>query len=158
MPGAELTEVVDEDAWKATLHVKLGPISLEFGTTIRREQVDDAARRVVLSAEARELGGRGAARATIESSLVESDVGTRVDIVTELTLQGAVAQYSRGVVPEVAKQLTKEFAECMARQLKVGEAGPESPPPAIAEVDPVGGMGLLFRALWRSLLRVFGGR
>ena len=30
MPGAELVEVVGDDAWKAKLHVKLGPIALQF--------------------------------------------------------------------------------------------------------------------------------
>jgi len=28
LPGAELVEVVGENAWKAKLHVKLGPIAL----------------------------------------------------------------------------------------------------------------------------------
>ena len=30
MPGAELVDVASEDAWRAKLHVKLGPIALQF--------------------------------------------------------------------------------------------------------------------------------
>ena len=30
MPGAELTETVDDSNWKAQMSVKLGPISLAF--------------------------------------------------------------------------------------------------------------------------------
>ena len=37
MPGAELTDVVDGNTWKATMHVKLGPISLQFATDVKRE-------------------------------------------------------------------------------------------------------------------------
>ena len=152
MPGAELTEVVGEHAWKATMHVKLGPIALQFGTDVTRGEVDEAARRVVLSAKARELKGRGGAQATIESSLAEANGGTRVSIVTDLTLQGAVAQYGRGVVADVAAQMTKRFAECIAAQLQESQvAGPAEP----AGVKPVGGLRLALGALWRSFLRLF---
>ncbi len=152
MPGAELNEVVGENAWKATMHVKLGPIALQFATDVTREEVDEAARRVVLSAKARELKGRGGAQATIESSLADANGGTRVSIVTDLTLQGAVAQYGRGVVADVTAQLTKRFAECIAAQL--GEPQPEAPAPP-AGVKPVGGLRLGLAALWRSFLGLF---
>src|SRR3954454_5698757 len=108
MPGAELTEVVGEDAWKAKMHVKLGPISLQFLTDISREEADEAAKRVVLAAKGREARGRGGAQARIESTLADEAGGTNVTIVTDLSLQGAVAQYGRGIVGDVSAQLTKQ--------------------------------------------------
>ena len=69
MPGAKLDEVVDDDHWKATMQVKLGPISLTFATDVERKEADEAARRVVLGANARETRNRGRASATIESTL-----------------------------------------------------------------------------------------
>src|SRR5581483_9984581 len=111
MPGAELVETVDANTWKGRVHVKLGPVALQFDTDVVREEEDAATRRVVLSTKAREARGRGAAQARIESSLSDSAGRTKVDIVTELSLQGAVAQYGRGIVPEVAAQLTKQFAD-----------------------------------------------
>jgi carbon monoxide dehydrogenase subunit G len=117
MPGAELLEGGADDTWKAKLSVKLGPIALQFLTDVRREQVDEAARRIVLSAKAREARGRGNAQATIESRLVEADGGTRVEITTDVRLQGTVAQYGRGIVSDVASRLTEQFAACIARKL-----------------------------------------
>ena len=38
MPGAELVEVIGENAWKAKLHVKLGPIALQFLADVTRER------------------------------------------------------------------------------------------------------------------------
>jgi uncharacterized protein len=96
MPGAELVEVVGDDAWKAKLHVKLGPIALQFLADVTREQSDEAANRVVLAVKAREVKGRGSAKATIESSLAPAGEGTHVALVTELALRGGVAQYGRG--------------------------------------------------------------
>ena len=97
MPGATLTETVDDSNWKAKLNVKLGPISLAFDTDVKREETDEAARRATLSAKARESRGRGAAQATIVSALSQLDGGTRVDVTTDLMLTGAVAQYGRGI-------------------------------------------------------------
>jgi carbon monoxide dehydrogenase subunit G len=151
MPGAELTETIDEDNWRGVVHVKLGPMALQFGTDVTRSAVDESAHRVVLVAKARELRGRGSAQATIESSLREAGGKTKVEIVTELTLQGGVAQYGRGIVPQVAAQLTKQFADNVAALLEREDEGVE---PA-APVAPVGGVGLGLRALWASLVRRF---
>lgn len=142
MPGAELVEVAGENAWKAKLHVKLGPIALQFLADVTREQMDEAEGRVVLAAKAREAKGRGSAEATIESTLGVVDGGTRVDIVTELTLRGAVAQYGRGVVADVASRLTTQFAECIAAKLA------NAP---VAEQKPIGGIRILLGALLRRL-------
>jgi carbon monoxide dehydrogenase subunit G len=54
MPGGTLDEAVDAENWKATMAVKLGPISLSFKTDVKREESDEAARRAKLSARARE--------------------------------------------------------------------------------------------------------
>jgi len=153
MPGATLDETVDDAHWKATMAVKLGPISLSFKTDEAREEADDAARRAKLSARAREARGRGNAQATIESSLTPQNGGTKVDIVTDLTLAGAVAQYGRGLVADVSSQLVTKFADCLKAQLA---ASPEEAAAAVeAQARPVGGLGLGLGALWRSLRRLF---
>jgi uncharacterized protein len=148
MPGAELVEVVEENAWKAKLHVKLGPITLQFLADVVREQMDEHDGRVVLAVKAREAKGRGSADATIESRLAAEGAGTHVDIATELALRGAVAQYGRGVVADVAGKLTDQFARCIAAKLadSPSEQAPLTP-------APVGGLRLVLAALWRSLLR-----
>src|SRR5437870_395556 len=129
MPGAELVETVDDSNWKARMRVKLGPISLTFLTDVRRDEVDETARRVRLAARAREERGRGAASATIESSLDSTDGRTRVSTVTELALSGPVAQYGRGLVQDVSAQLLRSFAECLEKQLS---SSPEEGPVAAA--------------------------
>jgi uncharacterized protein len=146
MPGAELTETVGENAWRGVVHVKLGPMALQFGADVERQAADEDAHRVVLVTKARELRGRGNAQATIESRLHDSGGRTRVEIVTDLALQGAVAQFGRAIVPQVARELTAQFADNVAALLEAGH-----PPPPAA---PVGGLRLGARALWASLVRL----
>jgi uncharacterized protein len=152
MPGAELTRVVDEDHWEAALHVKLGPISMQFVADVTRDEVDEAARRVRLTVKAREAKNRGHADATMISTVTAAGEGARVAIVTDLTLKGAVAQYGRGVVPAVAGQLTSQFAACLQRQL--AETAPAERP---SQPEPVGGVRLGLVALWRTIVGRFRG-
>jgi Uncharacterized conserved protein len=69
MPGAELDEIVDENTFKVTMHVKVGAVSMRMKSEVRRTEVDDAAHKVVLVADAKDEKGRGGAVATITSSL-----------------------------------------------------------------------------------------
>jgi len=157
MPGAQLTETLDDDHWKATMAVKLGPIGLTFETDVAREAADAEARQAVLSARAREAKGRGSAQATITSTLAAANGGTRVDIVTDLALTGAVAQYGRGMVQAVAGQLTASFASCLQAQLAPAApaAGGEPAPPPPSEVHPVSGLRLGLKALLDVIGRPF---
>jgi hypothetical protein len=108
---------------------------------------------VVLGTKARELRGRGNAQATIESSLREAEGRTEVEIVTELTLQGAVAQYGRGIVGDVSAQLVRSFAECLQAQLVAAPA--EAQAAVAAQSKPVSGLSLGLGALARAILRPF---
>jgi carbon monoxide dehydrogenase subunit G len=154
MPGAELVEVLSGDAWRAKLHVKLGPIALQFVADITRDEVDEAGRRVVLTAKAREAKGRGSADATIGSTVLDLDGRTRVEVTTDVALRGAVGQYGRGVLADVASRLTAQFAECVAAKLALDDApAPAEAPVAAATVArPVGGLRLVLGALVRSVL------
>ena len=151
MPGAQLTEAVDESNWKAKVSVKLGPIALQFAADVARTEVDMAGNRVVLTTNAREVRGRGGAQATIESWLTELGPShTRVDVVTDLSLSGSVAQYGRGIVQDVAGQMVGKFADCLQKQLVGSE---EEAQEAVEQASkPVSGLRLGGEAVTRAIL------
>ena len=156
MPGASLDETVDDSHWKATMQVKLGPIGLTFATDVERTEADEEERRVKLVANARETRNRGRATAGIESALAPEDGGTRVDIVTDLTLSGAVAQYGRGMIEDISSRMVTSFAECLQAQL--GESTEEAEAAVAAQSKPISGLSLFFGSLWRRIARLFGRR
>jgi carbon monoxide dehydrogenase subunit G len=155
-----LTDVVDESTWKAKMSVKLGPMSFAFATDVKRDEVDEAARRAKLSARARELRGRGGGQATIESTLTPVDGGTRIHVVTDLALSGALAQYGRGMVEDVSSRLVSRFADCLKAELtQPASQSPETaeaaaPSPAPAPAQPISGLPLILGALRRALVRL----
>lgn len=162
MPGAELTETVDERTWKGKVVVKLGPVSLSFAGTVTMEERDDAAHRVVLKASGMEQRGKGAAQATVTSWLEPADGATRVTISQDITLSGPVAQYSRGMMQDVSARLTEQFAECLKTNMAAEAAAAPGQAVPTAAAQPVAGLRLalwaLFRAIGRFFARLFGRR
>jgi len=157
MPGAELIETRGDDEWLAQLATKVGPIAMNFSTEVTRTKADVEAHAVDLAAKAKELKGRGRANAKISSSLVSVGSGTKVSIVTDLQMQGPLAQFGRGVVGEISAQMTREFAQCLAHRLDSpaaeGSAGATPAPPPQAK--PINGLRLFFSALGRWFVGLF---
>jgi hypothetical protein len=153
MPGAELTEVVDDRTWKGKVGMKLGPVSLSFAGTVVLQERDEVNHRVVLKADGREMKGKGSASALVTSHLEPGgEGGTRVVMLTDLTISGAMAQYGRGMIADVSQRLTRQFADCLQAHL----AAPEGAAPPPAATRPVGGIRLGLWALFRALGRALG--
>ena len=170
MPGAELTEVVDDENWKGKLNAKFGPVSMSFAGTVTIESRDDTAHRVVLSAKGMEQKGKGAANAKVTSWLEPGpgDGVTTVKMEADITLTGAAAQLSRGLLPEISKKLTQTFADCLQESMgaeqtsREGDAaaaasasGAASVPAKPVTAKPVGGIGLGIAAIWSIIANFF---
>lgn len=155
MPGAELTETVDERTWKGKVNMKLGPVSLSFAGTVAMEERDDAAHRVVLHARGLEQKGKGAANAVVTSWLEPAGAElTNVKMTADIQLSGAVAQLSRGLLPEVSRKLTQQFADCLHESMEAAEAGIEAAA-AAPKAKAIGGIRLGLAAIWAAIVRLF---
>jgi uncharacterized protein len=163
MPGAELTETIDESHWKGKVTVKLGPVSLSFVGKVELHERDDAGHRVVLKGSGMEQRGKGAASATVTSSLEETTDGTKISIVQDITVQGQAAQFSRGMMQDVSSKLTQQFADCLKANMAAEEAARpgEEPAPRVTAGDVKGirlGLDAMLAAIVRFFKRLFGRR
>jgi carbon monoxide dehydrogenase subunit G len=164
MPGAALTQVVDDRTFRGTASVKIGPMALSFAGEAKIEAQDAATRTVTVAGRGTDTKGRGGAQATLRFVLVPEGAVTRVDITTDLQLNGAVAQYGRGVglIKEIANQLVGQFAENLKGQIGPApapagatmDAPAAAPPPAAAK--PISGLSLVVAALKAMVLRWLG--
>ena len=123
MPGAELTEVLNDRQYKGKVHIKMGPVSLSFNGDVDITERDDAAKRMVMKAKGSELKGKGQANATVVSSLERSGSGTRMRITQDIDLSGPLAQYGRGMIQDVSGSLMNEFADRIQADLSRGKNG-----------------------------------
>jgi uncharacterized protein len=138
LPGAELTEVVDDRTYKGKVGVRLGPVSLAFAGTVKFDEIDDAAHRAKISAQGSDAKGRGAANATATFHLEPVTGGSKVLVHTNLTLSGAVAQYGRGVgiIQITAAQIITQFANNLKAQFAPAAAAVAAPASAASSVGP----------------------
>lgn len=123
MPGAELVsgpEDVTEGRFVGRLHAKLGPISLRYGGEVFFEEVDRAARTFRMVATGSEASGGGNAGATVTCTVSAAGSGARVELDIDLQLAGRPAQFGRGIIVDVSAQLTRQFAEQLARRIGAG--------------------------------------
>jgi uncharacterized protein len=181
MPGAQLTEVVDDETFKGKVVIKLGPVSLSFAGTVHMDERDDAQHKVVLKASGMEQRGKGSATALVTAWAEEvPGGGTKVRYSQDITVTGAVAQYSRGMMQDVSARLTKQFADCLQTNITAEEEHRAADPPAEtteppaanpgtgnpssqpdarpaprATAAPVKGIRLGLWALWRAVVRFF---
>ena len=171
VPGAELTEVVDDKTYKGKISVKLGPVALTFNGQTTFEELDTANFSARLKAQGTDSKGRGGAHANVTFRMEPQENNTKVIINTNLQLSGAVAQYGRGVgmVKDLSQQIIGQFADNLAKdvidhtdEIKVETSDSSSPslikakdevPKATAPIQ-LGGMGL--RVLWNAIKRILG--
>ena len=144
MPGAQLQEV-EGDEYRGVVKVKVGPITAEYKGKAAFEERDEAAGRVVLKASGRDSRGQGNASAVITATMTPDGDGTKVSVMTDLTVSGKVAQFGRGVLGEVSAKLLGQFVDALEADLaKQGatETDPSDPSEPEAEsAEPLIGNG-----------------
>ncbi len=116
LPGAELQEV-EGDEYRGVVKVKVGPITAQYKGTAKLAEVDETAHRILLDASGRDTRGQGNAKATIVVTMAEDGDGTNVDVATDLSITGKVAQFGRGVLGDVSSKLMGQFVENLERDV-----------------------------------------
>ena len=170
VPGAELTEVVDESTFKGKVKVKVGPITVAYSGTARISERNEAERVATLSAEGRETTGPGSARATAHMHVQTAGEDSLVTITTEYHVAGRVAQFGRGVMEDVSKRLIGEMARCIqanvetdepaeddvAAAIERGASTPAQPARAVATAKPVSAFALFWHLVKVRFARLVG--
>ena len=116
MPGAQLQEV-EGDEYRGIVKVKVGPITAQYKGTARLAEVDETNRRIVIDATGRDTRGQGNAKATIVVTMSPEGGGTKVEVATDLSITGKVAQFGRGVLVDVSSKLMGQFVENVERDV-----------------------------------------
>lgn len=116
-PGATVTSF-DEENFEGEVKVKLGPIAVTYQGKGRFLERDDEARHAKIEGVGRGLRGLGNATAVATLDLSGEGEGTRVDVLTDLSITGKPAQFGRGVMQTVSDKLLKQFVACLENKLE----------------------------------------
>ena len=142
LPGAQLQEV-EGDTYRGVVKVKVGPILAQFKGEAVFVEKDETNHKAVLKAAGRDTGGKGNASAMITAQLTpRGDSTTHVQVNTDLTITGKVAQFGRGALADVSNKLLGQFVENFETTVlgkgaaPVAAATPTAATPTAAGPDP----------------------
>src|SRR5262245_39920012 len=134
LPGAAITNQVDEQTHAGTITVKLGPVAATYKGTMRFERLDAATRTAEIVAAGQDVRGKGGADMRMTSRLVEREAGlTEVAITSQVNVMGILAQFGRGMIQDVSDQMFDKFVAAVRAELETPAAPPSADSPIAAD-------------------------
>lgn len=109
VPGASITEKIDDRNYKGAVVTKFGPIKASYAGDIEIVELDEANKKMVLKGRGLDSKGKGSADMIMNGSLSENDGKTHVDFVMDITIVGMLAQFGSRLINDVSDQLLNQF-------------------------------------------------
>jgi uncharacterized protein len=159
LPGATITEKVDDQTYRGTITVKVGPVMATYKGRLCFERLAPDSYEAEITGQGQEEKGKGGAEMRMESRLYALESGgTEVTISAEVNLIGLLAQFGRGVIQDVSDHLFQQFTTSMKSKLEASSPADQPPPPTQAAYVNVLSLGsrAFGRALGRVLRRILG--
>jgi uncharacterized protein len=121
VPGAKLTEKVDENNYKGEVDLKFGPVKASYGGLITFVERNEATRTMELKGAGTDNKGKGGADMVMKGVLTEKDGGTNVDVTMDISITGMLAQFGSRMIQDVSNQVFDQFVGNFKAQLTGGE-------------------------------------
>jgi uncharacterized protein len=149
VPGAQITEQVDDRNYKGAISVKVGPSVTDYKGAVEIVRLDPAAHEIEILGKGQDVRGKGSASMKMTGKLRALENGTEVVSVSELKVVGILAQMGGRVINEVSNIMFEQFTNCFRQQLQnrtevAGDGEPAAP-------KPISAVGLAFSALKASI-------
>lgn len=112
MPGAAITEQLDDTHFKGTVKVKVGPALAAFGGDITVGGIDEAARQMKLLGKGADKSGSTASM-DLDASVAPGDTPDSCVLVGLATVQvnGKFAQFGGRLMGQVSEMILAQFAD-----------------------------------------------
>lgn len=144
MPGARITERLDDSHYKGTVSVRVGPASMSFKGDIEVMHVDAASRSLRLVGKGSDSTGTSGASMDL-TARIEAGEGAACSLVgrSEVSMSGKAATFGGRMMGTVADQILKQFAANFASRvqaLQEREAEPAAPEAEVTAAEPARGV------------------
>jgi carbon monoxide dehydrogenase subunit G len=146
VPGAQISEQVDDRTYKGAISVKVGPTVSDYKGQVQIINIDPAAYTIEILGKGQETRGKGSASMKMTGKLRPlENGGTEVVSVSELSLAGILAQMGGRIVNEVSNIMFAQFTNNFREKLQSGDVSAAAGAP-----KPIGAVGLALSALKAS--------
>ena len=111
MPGASITEKLDETHYKGSVKVKVGPANAAFAGDIEIQGIDPALREIRMLGKGADRGGSSASMQLTASLLAQSDGSTNLVGKATVIVNGKFAQFGGRMMTSVSDMILQQFAD-----------------------------------------------
>ncbi len=164
VPGASITEAIDDRTYKGVIKVQVGPSVTDYKGQAQIERLDDQTHELEMVGKGQDIRGKGSASMKLIGKVrALPNGGTEVVSTSEVNVVGLLAQLGARMINEVSNKMFEDFTANLRKQLEQ-ERGPEgntaTPNARPPQSKPINALGLLWSVSGRTVLgffrRIFG--
>ena len=139
MPGAKITERLEDGRFKGTVTVKIGPATMAFRGEVEVRDVDLSGRSLTLFAKGTDTTGTSGASMDLKARVEPAgEASSNLIGNSEVSMSGKAAAFGGRMMSSVAEQLMQQFAANFATQVSALAARQAA---ALAPIDGMAGDG-----------------
>jgi carbon monoxide dehydrogenase subunit G len=155
VPGAQLTEALDEDHFKGKVTLKIGPVTTKFNGKVEFTLRDSAKYELAMEGTGADISGKGGASMKMSLSLKALEGCTEVTCIMSVSITGRIAQFGARMIEAVNNKLfdqfTQNFSNLLAHENGERDVATNSP-----EAEPVKAASLVGSVIMSELKKKFG--
>lgn len=110
VPGAQLTETIDQNNYKGIVAMKFGPVAVKYNGQVTFEKRDDANHELTLNGKGMDDKGKGSADMLLTAKLFQQENQTEVKYSMEVSISGMLAQFGARLITDVSNQVADQFS------------------------------------------------
>jgi len=111
VPGAELTEQLDERNFKGKISIKIGPVTTKFNGEAEFTKLEEADYELTMEGKGLDTSGKGGANMTMNIKLSAlEEGGTEMQSSMSLSITGRLAQFGARMIVAVNNKMFDQWA------------------------------------------------
>ena len=139
MPGAQITEEIDDKHFKGSVRVKVGPAVAAFAGTIEILMLDPVTRTLKMMGKGADKSGSSASMELTATLVAAEDGNSTLEGHAEVIVNGKFAQFGGRMMTSVSDMILLQFADVFSQKAQalqgaaapgVGEGVVAGPPPS----------------------------
>ncbi len=161
MPGAQITEQMDDSHYKGQVKLRVGPASATFNGELEVKSLDAAEKKMEMFGKGSDTSGASAATMNLTARVRDSGDGKCELVgVSDVTVSGKMASFGGRMMNQVSDQILKQFGDNFTKRvLALGEGAAAQQAAADVAKQPkeLNALALMWGVLVGFFKSLFGG-
>ena len=152
LPGAQITETVDDRTFKGVIKVQVGPSVTDYKGQVYVERLDNQQHEIEFVGKGQDVRGKGSASMKMTGKVQSlPDGNTEVASIAEVNVVGLLAQMGGRMIQEVSNQMFAQFTANFTARLQQEKTPSTAAQPGAEDAKPIQALPVLLSAARESI-------